>query len=92
MRVENDDQKLTLKDEAIAWRQVGDEIVILQLESATYLSLNGSGRVLWMRLSEGATTADLADSLTSTYGITEERALGDARAFVASLKEQNLVI
>ena len=51
-------ERLALDSERAVWRQVGDEIVILDVPTATYLTLNSSAVTLWKNLEEGATPAE----------------------------------
>jgi hypothetical protein len=82
---------LRLRVDDVAWRDVGDELIILELATSTYLTLNGSAKQLWLRLVPGASVEDLADMLVSTYGISFEQAESDTEAFLAALVERKLV-
>ncbi len=53
--------------------------------------LNQSGATMWLKLSDGATLNELATRLMDVFGISRERALEDAGAFVASCLERNLI-
>ena len=80
-----------LRVDDVAWRDVGDELIILELSTSTYLTLNGSAKKLWLGLVSGASTDMLVDMLVSTYGISSEQAESDTEAFVAALVERKLV-
>lgn len=84
-------QRLQLRSEDVAWREVEGEIVVLDLTGGVYLSINDSGAALWSRLTEGATRAELADALVSEYEIDRDLALRDVDAFVAMLAEHKLL-
>jgi hypothetical protein len=86
------DQKLGLDEERAVWRQVGDEIVILDIPSATYLTLNFSAVTLWKHLEEGASPAELAAALVTTYEISEDKAARDVQRFLMALQERSLVL
>ncbi|MDQ6838180.1 MAG: PqqD family protein [Actinomycetota bacterium] len=85
-------ERWKLKGDEVAWREVGEEIVILHLGSATYLSLNGSGRLLWLRLIDGASRDELAGLLTENYGIDEDQAGADTSAFLDNLDKLGLLL
>ena len=68
------DERLALDAERAVWRQVGDEVVILDVPTATYLTLNSSAVTLWKHLEKGASPAELAAELVATYAITEDKA------------------
>lgn len=73
------------------WREVGDEVVVLDVSTATYLTLNGSARRLWKRLDAGASREDLVRELVGAYGIAAELAGADVDAFLASLHGRDLL-
>ncbi len=74
----------------IAWREVGEEVVILDLRTSTYWTLNGSATLLWAALVEGATASGLAERLVDEFGVDSATAERDVDAFLASCQEQDL--
>lgn len=82
---------LRLRTQQLLWREVDDEIVVLDLSKSEYVSVNAAGRVLWLRLAGGATKSELADELRHVYGLEPEAAQRDADAFVAHLRCQGLL-
>lgn len=84
-------QVLHLKETEIVWRSVDDEIVILHRGDWEYLTVNEAGALLWTKLAEGATRAELVSSLQAEYEIDEQRADGDVQAFLTLLSEHNLL-
>jgi hypothetical protein len=86
------DQRLSLDVERAVWRQVGDELVILDIPSGTYLTLNSSAVGLWKLLEEGASPAELGAELVSTYGISEARAAEDVQRFLGAVQERSLIV
>ncbi len=85
------DQVLSVDSERAVWREIGDEVVILDVPTTTYLNLNKSARVLWKRLDGGATALELAAELVTTYGIPEAQAAGDVQTFLDALRERSLL-
>lgn len=83
---------LRLKDDEIVWRSVEDEIVILHRGDWQYLTVNESGTLLWGKLVDGATRAELVSSLVSEYKIEEARAANDVDAFLDLLSEHELLL
>jgi Coenzyme PQQ synthesis protein D (PqqD) len=86
------DQRLGLDSERAVWREVGDEIVILDVPTATYLTLNSSAVTLWRHLEEGATPVELAAALVATYAIAEDKAAKDVQRFLGALRERSLIL
>lgn len=86
-------QKLQLKVDDVVWREVEDEdeLVILELSTSTYVTLNGSAKFLWVTLANGSTLDELVLSLVSRYSISTEQARSDIMSFVSALDERELI-
>jgi hypothetical protein len=84
-------EKLHLKVDEVVWREVEEELIVLELSSTTYLSLNGSAKQLWLRLADGATSEELATMLTDLYQISPEQARTDAESFLSNLTDRKLI-
>ena len=82
---------IALDADAVVWREVGDEIVVLEIATAVYLTLNGTARPLWLLLADGATRDDLAAALVAEYGIAFDRAAADVDDFLAALATRSLL-
>jgi hypothetical protein len=85
------DQVLTVDSDRAVWREIGDEVVILDVPTTTYLNLNKSARVLWKRLDAGATPLELAAELVTIYGISDDQAAADVRSFLDALQKMSLL-
>jgi hypothetical protein len=86
-----DPAALRLKDEAVLWRRVGDEVVVYGIERSEYLATNPAGTLLWPLLAQGATLAGLADALRERWELSAEQAHADAAAFVSDLRAQGMI-
>lgn len=82
---------MKLRDGELSWRQVGDEVIVLDLRSNAYLSINETGTALWEMLVDGSTPATMAERLMSEFSVDEDRARADVEAFVAVLTERDLL-
>ncbi len=80
-----------LKTDRIAWRKVGDDLVVLDLETKTYLATNPAATLLWKALEEGATRGHLVRLLTERYGIGADVAGEDVDAFVDDCQARGLL-
>ena len=82
---------LSLRQQDLDWRQIGDEIVALDAQGAAYLGLRGSGAVLWRLLADSATWEEIVAALVKTYGIDPTQAAEDVGRFLAALSERGLL-
>ena len=83
--------QLKIRENDISWRRIGDEVIVLDLRSNAYLSINQSGTALWDMLVDGATSETMAARLVSDFALDEERARTDVDAFVAMLSDRGLL-
>jgi coenzyme PQQ synthesis protein D (PqqD) len=83
---------LRLREDEVAWREVGGDIVALEARRSAYLTMNSAGALLWRVLSEGATRGDLVDTLTNEYGLDVAAAGRDVDGFIASLRAHDLLL
>ncbi len=82
---------LRLRPEALQWREIEGEVVAVDLETSSYLGANEAGAVLWRALATGATKEELAALLVAEFDIDAEQAASDTDAFVAQLRENDLL-
>lgn len=77
--------------EGFVLRTVAGETVALPVNTVTDLdmmiTLNGTGKFLWEKLTAGAEKDELVNALLSEYDVDRERAEKSVDAFVARLKE-----
>jgi len=72
-------------------RPVGDETVLLDLESGTYFGLDGVGQRIWSSVEAGETLGDAVDAIVAEYEVDRDRAEADVIAFAANLVERGLL-
>ena len=65
--------------------------MILDELDAAYLTLNGSGALLWRLLAMRATREELIEALLDAYEVDHATAVADTDAFLASLSEHGLL-
>ena len=75
----------------LAWRQAGDEVVVLDLAASVFHGLNASGALLWKRLTDWTTTGEMAGMLVSCYGLSAVLAAEDAARFLEECVGAGLV-
>ena len=73
-------------------RRVGDDLVILDVESSNYFGLNDVGAVVWERLEHDATRTDIIDVVVNTFDVDRERAMNDVGGLIEQLLDAGLVV
>jgi hypothetical protein len=66
----------------LAWRQAGDEVVVLDLAASVFHALNASGALLWERLAGWTTAEEMTGMLVSSYGLSAALAAQDVARFL----------
>jgi coenzyme PQQ synthesis protein D (PqqD) len=69
----------------------GDNLVLLDLRNAKYLTLNPTGGFLWDALEQPKTVRDLVALVEQAYMIPEDQATQAVTAFLASLDARTLL-
>lgn len=85
------DRAVMVQRDDVLWRQLDDQVLVLDVPRSRYLRLNRSGSVLWQALTTPRTTADLVDVLVRTYDLDDQRARADVAAFLSALSERGLL-
>ena len=85
------DERVKLRSDRLEWKVVDGEIVALDTEASNFLHVNQTGTLLWPAVAEGASLAQLESQLVQAFDVPPEQAAEDVAAFVASLREQDLL-
>lgn len=72
--------------------QVSDEIVMLNLKTGCYHSLNTFGAAIWQRLDKSETIGDVCSLLGEIYEAPAKTIQTDTLEFLGGLSERGLVI
>ncbi len=71
--------------------QVGDELVLLELDSEQYFGLDSMGRAMWERLTTSSNIAEAVAALLAEYEVDEPRLLQDVARLLGELVSRHLV-
>jgi Coenzyme PQQ synthesis protein D (PqqD) len=85
------DVELRLRLHQMTWRRVEDSIIVLDLDNSTYLSVNGTGAVIWEQLVHGATVASMVRSVTDQFDVDATVAEADIKAFTEDLRARRFL-
>jgi hypothetical protein len=72
-------------------RLVGDETVLLDLQSGLYFGLDGVGQRIWESVAEGGSLGGAVEAVTAEYDVDEAQAAADVVDFAANLVERGLL-
>ena len=72
-------------------RLVGDETVLLDLESGMYFGLDGVGQRIWEAIAEGKNLGEIATTIAGEFDVDEAKALSDLIEFAEDLNGRGLL-
>ena len=78
------------KEDVIA-RTVGDETILLDLQSGTYFTLNRVGSVIWQALQDGPSIDELTADVVAGFEIDAPTARADVAEFLGEMATQGLL-
>ena len=87
-----DERVFRLRDDALDWLEVDEEVIVLDGKQDLYLGTNPSGAMLWRKLGTGATRSQLVQLLIEMFDIDYETASTDTDAFLTALSERDLLV
>jgi len=82
---------LLKRRENVPFKKMGVDLVILDLHTGDYFSLNDAAGFIWERINGKNLLGSIALKLARAYGISQERALKDTFEFAKLLIRDNLV-
>lgn len=87
---------LRLDDSRVSWRCVDDDIVAIDLQTSEYITVNASGRALWLSLAAGTNEDSLiavlqAEALQANAVLDDASARRDVGAFLAAMRVRGLI-
>lgn len=75
----------------VSWRRVGNETVLLDLNTSAYFSLNPVGSLVWEGLGAGRSLREIAEGVCRKYGTDPDKVQKDIQALLAQLLKQGLL-
>jgi hypothetical protein len=85
------DQSWRIRDADVTWRAIDDQVVVLNLTTSQYLTLNGTAGELWRLLVPGATESMLASYLVTKYELESAVATVDVAVFLDECRQHEVI-
>ena len=84
-------QTIQLKEDLIA-TNIGDEIVLMTLESGKYFSIDPVGSQIWELIKQPTTAEKVCQELIEEYTVSMEQCLNDTLPFLDKLYQDGLLV
>jgi hypothetical protein len=85
------DQQLRPHPEVVDTELEEGEVVLLQLQSKTYYSLNRTGARIWQGVKQGLTLQEISHRLQQEFAVDVDQATQSVLALVTELAREQLV-
>ena len=76
---------------SVVTREVGGEMVLMDLDSGTYFGLDAVGARAWQALEDGRTISELCAQIEEGFEVSPQKLRDDVMSLVGSLLEHKLV-
>lgn len=71
--------------------EIDGEVVMMNIETGTYISMNATGKSVWDLIVEPTSLAEILNSLTKEYDIAEEACKADVSPFIQQMIDQKII-
>ena len=85
-------QRYYIDKDKITHRVVDSEVVILNLESGNYYTINETGAIIWKALDDKKCLSEILDLLKNEYQCAEEKDFEkDMEGLISFLEKENII-
>ncbi len=81
-----------LRTSGITWRELDEQIVVLDLQESHYLAVTGAGAVVWKLLLDGVTLDAMVGAVTEVFDVQPDVARTDLVGFLDDLRGRSLLV
>lgn len=82
---------LKRKEDIFIMSPVGDEIVLMNIETGKYLGINRVGTEVWNLLEQPKTFNQLLEEILNEFEVTKQQAEDEVKIFLSQLDNYNLI-
>ncbi len=77
--------------ENIAWRNVNEEVVILNLKSGEYFTLNDVGQFVWLAVADQKNMEEIRQKVVDAFDVSPKKASEDIEEFISRMLDEGLL-
>ena len=79
------------QSDSVLVQPVGDETVLLDLDSGTYFTLDGVGTAIWREIEAGQGFDAIVEAVVERYDVDREQAVSDTSELLTELLVRGLI-
>ena len=81
----------SVNKDRIFWKRFKNEIVILNIDTDYYYTLDEVGSIIWNAIADNRTVEEAVASITAEFDIDKETVAKDANGLIKRLEDEMLV-
>lgn len=83
--------KRFIQNKKIIQSKIGDEVVMMDIDSGFYFGMNGVGSVIWQHLSTPISLEELVSNLMEEFKVDKQTCESDTMDFLNNLLEKKII-
>ncbi len=72
--------------------EIGDELIMMDLNGGNYINLNKVGRIIWEQIEHPFRVSDLVTALTSRFKVSHGQCADETLAYLQEMLAQQVII
>ena len=87
----NSETIVSRRKDGLLVSELGNEMVMMDIESGNYIGLNETGKVIWELIEQPVKVDDLIKQLTTKYEVNYEECSKDTLEYLSKMEEQKIL-
>jgi hypothetical protein len=83
--------KKYIQNKKVIQSKIGEEVVMLDMDSGLYFGLNSVASIIWVKLEKPISFEEIVDQLLEEYGIDRQTCETDTKVFWDQLLDNNII-
>jgi len=77
--------------EDYVWKEIGDQVVVLHIDSGKYYSLNSTASLIWRAIMNQVQPAQIVEELCSVFEVNLKQSRKDANEMMQSFIDKGMI-
>jgi hypothetical protein len=86
------DSHVQRNDSNLIVSELDDDLVMMDIENGSYLSLNKTGRIIWEQLEKPIMVCDLIQQLMNRFSVDEKTCTAETLDFLDKIEKQKALL
>ena len=81
-----------IQNRQVVQSKIGEEVVMLDMESGFYFGLNSVASVIWNMMQNAVTVEEIVDQLMAEYSVQKSQCLAESQELIGRMLEHKIII